>query len=50
MFIVAMMAAVVGGIFTAIGKSTNSTVFQACGGIICLVSGILFLVNAFSFF
>ena len=50
MFVVAIIAAVVGSIFTAIGKSANSALFQACGGIICLVSGILFLVNAFSFF
>jgi len=47
MFMVAMMAALVGAIFTGIGKATNSTVFNFCGGLICLVSGILFLVNVF---
>lgn len=47
MFMIAMMAAVVGGIFTSIGKATNSTVFNFCGALICLVSGILFLVNVF---
>ena len=50
MFMVAMMAAVVGAIFTGIGKATNSTAFNLSGGLICLVSGVLFLINAFSIF
>ena len=47
MFVVALIAAIVGSIFTSIGKSTESVSFQLCGGIICLVSGILFIANIF---
>ena len=50
MFIIALIAALIGSIITAIGKSANSPAFLIAGSIICLASGALFLVNAFSFF
>ena len=50
MFLAAILCAVAGGIFTAIGKAANSTPFSLFGGIFCLASGILFLINGMSIF
>lgn len=50
MFLAAILCAVAGGIFTAIGNAANSTPFKFFGGVFCLVSGILFLINGISIF
>ena len=48
MFLYAMMAAMIGTVLTAVGKSSNSVAFSLCGGIMCFVSAIMFLTIAFS--
>lgn len=47
LFMYALIVGAVGGIFSAIGKSMDSTPFTIMGGLVCLVSGIMFFANAF---
>ena len=48
MIIIGLIAALAGCIITAIGKSVGSTALTAFGAILCLLSGAVFLINAFT--
>lgn len=47
LFIVALAIGAFGGIFTALGKSANSTPLQFVGAGAMLIAGGLFFANAF---